>query len=215
MITYDITQFCYRQRKPIGLPFVDGEFVYATNGKVVISVRRVDYSGALAERTSVVESVIKTIRNYLCNVPQSTERFALGPVNSYPNPTMKCPSCEGTGFCRKCAICDGEGQVECPTCGSFEHDCDDCDGTGWFSAKPGDKDALKCDECDGKGEYEKDTPVAFAGTHFNSIFLRQLAALPSCFIFENSARLDPHFFQCYGASGIIMPMRIYEGDTHA
>lgn len=79
------------------------------------------------------------------------------------DPTMPCPSCNGSG---NCPDCDGEGFITCDVCdgggvcpsceGSGRFPCYSCNQSGVCNCCEG-KGKVKCDTCEGRGWYFEDT----------------------------------------------------------
>lgn len=191
-------------RYSICTPYRDGEWVIATNGKLLI---RVPYDESIhgdIRRDGPPTS--KTFRGTEhANTPTQPEEG----WKAIPVKTTSCGDCGGVGSWEKCTTCDGEGLETCYECG-HEHDCEDCNGKG-YTAGPGE---IKCEECDGTGTL-MNWPViqlirpGLAPLFISSNYLKLIMDIPGVQIFTH--RYDdnrtPHRFTFEGGDGIFMTIR--------
>lgn len=144
-------KFCgpHGARHGIEYPFYQDGRMFATNGRIAISVV-LDEPGELAvQRTPKMEQVMDYISSPTiawdpaiasCFVCEGT-----GVIES-----DECDDCGGTG---ECGACEGTGTETCFSCG-HDHDCEDCDGDGGCHSCNGDgaqelRETLCC-LCEGK-----------------------------------------------------------------
>lgn len=117
----DLQKFCSTSsdRKNIGQPWSDGEWTYATDGRICVRVpRRAD----VPENPEAPKNVSHTI--FDCN--PNDGKFQ--PLPGFTAPKMVA-----------CDNCGGDGKCECPACDA-QHDCGCCKGTGKVEEKlPGVK----------------------------------------------------------------------------
>ncbi len=118
MTKEDLQRFCSEddsRKDTIGLPFSEGEWTYATDGRILLRVPRL---ADVPENPKAPKNVQKNI-------------FDLNPISEQWQkvPVQLPPLYEG----EKCDLCRGEGQHECE-CGNV-HDCDRCQGTGLLPVK--------------------------------------------------------------------------------
>lgn len=107
----DLQKFCSTRsdRKSICQPWSEGEWTYATDGRVIVRVpRRAD----VPENPDAPKNVNKTI--FDCN--PNDGKFQ-------PLPTFTAPKKV------TCDNCGGDGQCVCSACDA-QHDCGCCKGTG-------------------------------------------------------------------------------------
>ncbi len=105
----DLQKFCADEddiRPYLRQPWSSGEWTYATNGHILVRVKRL---------ADVHENVAAPNAQKLLDAAKIGEWLKV-PETAEP-PEIACDECNGTG------------EVECPTCG-HEDKCDDCCGTG-------------------------------------------------------------------------------------
>lgn len=109
----DLQQFCGTDstRAKLAAPFPDGEFTYATDGRIIVRVSALDYP-SLSE--SNAPRNVATIQKW--NHPAITDWRDLPP--GLPEDDW-----------RECKTCKGLGDHYCETCEDW-HDCGKCDGAG-------------------------------------------------------------------------------------
>jgi hypothetical protein len=127
-------------RYDLSTPFVSGEFVYATNARVIVRLP------ATAEIKQAFAAI--PVENRRIGKPES---IFVGDYSATPIAVPKfsglppCKACKGAGNLpeRHCPECRGSGKVTCPCCDTTG-DCGECDGGGTIGAGP-------CDGCGGLG----------------------------------------------------------------
>lgn len=128
-------------RYDLSSPFVVGEHVYATDGRII--VRSPATPEIVAAFTAVPPGDGKRLKDpALVYGPSDFQPAPL--VLPDPNTFPACDRCGGKGLVAsyECGECWGRGIAECNM--GHEHDCDECGGKGWL---PGGK----CEACDGYG----------------------------------------------------------------
>lgn len=186
-------------------PNTVGAFTYATNMHIAIRIPAAD--GHVFEcHSNLTESMVTKLDEYM-----SLDGVELGPLNLPPEPAWAtCPRCHGTGKCRRCGECNGEGELECDL--GHMHRCEDCNGRGQVE---GERDP--CMECEGSGRDYNGTPVLersvlIGAVHFDWRYLSMIADLPGAEVgLENAGGpLSEHrrlLFRFAGdGRGIVMPL---------
>ena len=149
----DLQPFCSVDETRYGLlqPFNHGPHTYATDGRVIVRVPKIE---EIPDRKGLPKNPADVI----------PAGIGYKPVELPPNwenyqPTkLECKDCKGTGQQIKCRHCNGTGEVECESCG-HEDNCEHCRGSGMAPTKD-QGNSVECEECDGTGEYEKPFSVA-------------------------------------------------------
>lgn len=193
-------------RPALQRPFNLGEYSYATDGRILIRVARLEEVPPREGESPVgnPDAVIPEGHGYepaIC--PPKWEEFK--EVRS------TCKRCDGTGKSNTCPDCDGEGEIECPEC-LHEHECERCHGQGIIKAKdPATGDP--CENCDGTGYNEDDFVVALNGgmTFVNLKYLRLAHRLPNLKMSFRD-RLSTIRLEFDGGVGALMPMNLSAGD---
>lgn len=125
-------------RYSLGLPFVRGEWAYATDGCIIV-------------RTRATPSVIALLPIGDRRVPRcegifdDAVEYAPEAVAFEVDEPAECPGCDGRRHIpeRRCDECDGDGETACPCCRQ-DRKCPECGGKGTFPAGP-------CRDCSGTG----------------------------------------------------------------
>lgn len=126
-------------------------------------------------------------------------------VCDLPKLTIRdCKKCCGNGRFDYCPTCDGDGEVECCTCGEW-YECKDCWGYG---VTKGDKQT--CDKCSGSGRISNPDHDYFEmlGSRFDIAYLYKIKEHLYHVRFEFPA--DDMSMVRYSHSrglGFLMPMR--------
>jgi len=185
-------------------PFTQGEHSFATDGRLVVRVPRLE--GVSTEpRKADAAKLFLPDRGRLPVVEFPPRWQAL------PELWDECQSCGGTAKQKervKCAECDGTGSVTCGECGN-DHDCGKCRGEGDVPGRP----EVPCEDCDGLGKIEVCTPVlGMPGeVGFNDRYLRRVFSLPGVVMRHDPAEaMEPAYFTFEGGDGLLMPMRIVD-----
>lgn len=206
MTTEQLQPWCSEDitRIQICTPYRDGEWVIATNGRILI-------------RVPWVESVHGDIRTDGPNTKTTFRGTEKAHIPTLPEPGWEsvedeiksCTACHGIGSWKECKTCDGHCEVTCDQCG-HSHQCEECKGVGYIKG-PGD---TQCDECCGKGtltEWKRiklTRPGGCAPLLIFSHYLRLIMALPNVKIFTHLVLGNiPHRFTFDGGDGIFREIR--------
>lgn len=197
----DLLKFCHPSAlHNIDKPFSRGEWTYATDGRILIRVPRVDgYDEDKGPKN--VEQMF------------NEAEFMRGVTVWQPLPEFKlvvkeCDWCKGKGYTKPCEAfnnpkikCTNGNGVKCK-----RHN-DDCT----IGCNPADKGAVPCEECFGSGvEKVNSGPVmngAIGKTKVNAIYLDMIKDLPK-------VQIAPHDensvfrIKFEGGEGLLMPMRM-------
>jgi hypothetical protein len=149
----DLKQFCYDSedkfwiRPELEVPWSVGEYTYATDTVWLVRVPKRDDIHDGGEDAK--ERLAKVARHFDGIGPPTYGPMIVLETFVVPGkPAVQCDDCKGTGYTRSCSHCEGEGSLECPTCGSHDLDCEECDGRGFFSCEKDHEDAAECDDCE-------------------------------------------------------------------
>ena len=138
----NIIKFCGEFDK-LKEPFVEGDFVYASDGRMAVRCIIKDHSYTYKYSDASVK-VDEYLSKASKDIPIDFNFYEHTPEY------IQCSSCKGIGKTKECPECEGTGEVECGECGN-KRDCDDCDGTGKAEEE-------RCGDCNGLGgrlkEYE-------------------------------------------------------------
>lgn len=184
-------------REYMRAPFVQGEWIYATNGHIAVRVPKVEWVNVKEsdKPASIGELFEKNKRDTFVTLPDLP-------------PREKCPVCNGSGIGYKCSECDGEGEF---TRGGHSYDCKECGGSGQTD-DGADADKEPCIECDGDGE-SRHKAVAVGNWHYDRRYLARILELPAVKFaqrHEGMKDLDDAaiaYFVFEGGEGLLMPMR--------
>jgi hypothetical protein len=160
----NLQKFCStnKNRKPICQPFKLGDYVYATNGCILVQVEASDYPefGEVEKAPHVEQLLIGH---------KSTAAMALASIVLPHRAQNKCKHCDGKGSGPKqeeCEICAGSGSHDCE-CGTV-HECGHCRGTGNVNVS-GEQ---PCEYCEGTGKDTKfDRVILFGDTIVSQDYL--------------------------------------------
>lgn len=108
----DLEEFCSQDRAPLISPFSQGEFTFASEGRICIAVPRLK---GVPERQDAPNNVMKNI----FDANPNNGNFAL--LSAIKIPELK-------GY-QPCKTCEGSGECLCKCC-EVIHDCGNCDGGG-------------------------------------------------------------------------------------
>jgi hypothetical protein len=182
----------------IDVPYSQGEWTYATDGRILIRVPRL--SEVTNEKGPKSEPLFNEAILRPVTVWQSLPPFELKIVD--------CQWCSGTGYMTECPsvtnnspICkNGEGK----NCQKYNDDC-------LKSCLPTGKGAIPCEDCN-DGKIEDPGKIIMAGSvdeevRVSAIYLDMIKDLPNVLIAPYDA-LSAIRFKFDGGEGLIMPMRL-------
>jgi hypothetical protein len=190
-------------RYSLGLPFVRGDWVYATDGRILVRVRSTPEVAALLP---LGDRRVPEVEFYFDAAPA----YAPEPVTFAVDEPEKCGECDGKGRlpARRCNECGGSGETICSCCGQ-DRNCPDCDGKGRIHAGP-------CHDCKGTGYDFDETSYSHAVTFANGTKLGQryawLLNQHKAEVFlpvrpKTSVVIDPVRFTALGdVVGFVMPL---------
>ena len=175
-------------------PVLKGEFVYATNGHIVI---RVPYDPVIDH----IES------DKLDNFPAlfvERQHDAFIDLPELPA-AEQCNVCLGSGQAYRCPDCDGEGEFEH---GLHSYSCKECNGSGQSDHNDyGTKNTELCDACDGYGK-KRGQQVKVGSMFYDRRYLQQIIDLPYHKFSEPKKGLSNliAYFTFLGGEGLLMPI---------
>jgi hypothetical protein len=147
-------------RYSVGLPFVRGDYVYATDGRILVRTR------ATPEVAALLPAGDRRVPKGEAIFDDAVE-YAPGPVAFAVDEPAECPGCDGRRRVpeRECDECAGAGETTCPCCRQGRK-CPECGGRGTFPAGP-------CRDCSGTGYDLDETSYDHAVTFANGTILGQ------------------------------------------
>jgi len=180
-------------------PFSDDRYTYATDGRIIVRVPRIESITGHEKHPQYACDLFPDESHYLpVEYPQGLESFVAEPVD--------CECCGGTGKQSKCRDCDGDGNKECPECGTV-HKCESCRGTGLIIGNRAIGDEVDCEDCEGIGKIEKRFIVSLnRGAVFVDLKYIKLAnTLPGLWL-KYDGNQSPLYFTFAGGDGVMMPL---------
>lgn len=188
-----LKSFCAKDdvRYYMNAPILRGEFIFATNGHVMVRVPKFDG----------IECGDGNGPNNIEGLMNGTVRDGLAPIPALPEPEI-CEFCHGAGYAYRCKDCDGEGAF---LRNGEEYDCKPCDGVG--TLPDGDEaDKVECWACHGSGHEQQRVEVG--GSDFDRRYLAKIIELPGAmFAPHPTDQRKPAYFTFDGGDGALMPMR--------
>ena len=174
-------------------PFINGDFVCATNGLIAIII-----SKSLAEKDYSQNPSLK-----LLEILESTTLLDT-PINisfkdfNFP----KEPIYETIDEERDCSYCNGTGECECMDCGA-EHECGKCDGTGKVGRK------IKTGKIIGE-EISDQYRIKIETTFFNPKYIAMLTDISEEWQLLSLAETQASLWQSGDVKVLVMPLRYDE-----
>ena len=214
----DLSKFCESKgsaRIHLQRPWRKGDWVYATNGHLLVRVKPEMVADA-AQETLRQPDVEALFTRYLDGC--SDLQFIPMPTTPQPDP---CPNCGGKG---------NAWSVLCPDCnegtfmrGNHEYDCRNCAdssaGPGWVDSSEDNPQAkiVACHECDGLGSSIRFNGNFYIGdAGYSLVYAYMVSQLPGPVLFAPGDRstnetrgvsIRPGVFRFAGGDGILMPRR--------
>jgi hypothetical protein len=205
-MSIDLQRFCaddHDLRAHLRQPFRRGEFVYATNGHVLLRVPVADgYDAAVNDKAPT-----KLEEMFACIDAEPVAWRDMPPVHE----VHKCARCGGTGkLCvEDCESCGGKGEFDRD---GYTYDCQACGTEGVIEVGEPAGKQLDCFDCNGRGHESSqrqninhDQPPPEIGVNVG--YLSWLAALPGIVCapqdHEKAVR-----FKFDGGHALLMPMRL-------
>lgn len=191
----DLTKWCDPEatRFPLGLPFVQGGFLCATNGRIAIRVPSSD-----PDTTPENGGRLPRMADIFKSMPKNISRYEAWPEAKYSHQERDCLTCKGKGRVNQhpCQECDGDGMVECETCG-HEDECKVCDGHGECGGS-------KCKACNGKMQVPRPYQQQIGKAWIDADYDAMVRELPNPVWYCKSAD-DPVFIIFDGGEAVVMP----------
>lgn len=186
--------FCNLKREKMDKPFSVGDYTYATNGHILVRVRRLDDvpEGGMANSAAGMFDGLNydELTSRLVKIPSLPKRDVLS-----------CHVCDGSGKVSNCPECDGNGEVVFSNSyNEYECDCLTCFGYGTVSGE----DRI-CEECKGTGKQEDHTFFKIGDVGFSSHYLAMVKCLPGALIAPTAVD-KANYFKWDDGDGLLMPM---------
>ena len=176
-------------------PFCRDEWVFATNGHIIVRAPRID---GIADLDSGKLEV-------LINMFAANQRSGFVVMPELPD-GEKCPPCLGTGVMYKCPDCNGTGEFDH---GELAYCCGKCDGEGQVSCGD-DASKMPCFWCGGGG-VARYQPVRVGLWDYDLRYLKRAMKLPGLKFAPpprtpDDGKIAPAYFVFDGGEGLLMPM---------
>jgi hypothetical protein len=195
-VQIDLTPFCDTEapesrRFDMRTPFVQGEYITATNGKICVFLPTTD-APTEGRKVPQCDSILALRPRIGGSLPW--------PSPQYLQKVLTCRKCEGTGAAhfRDCSECDGEGVIDCPEC-HHEYECGDCHGEGKILCG-------KCPKCDGAKETMQPYAIEFGGRLIAWELDEAIRQLPNVRYTTDDKLDDALWFDFDGGFGCVMPL---------
>lgn len=190
--THVLERFCHPNRNPLDKPFSQGEYSYATDGKIAIRIKRLSWIGELAKapKMDCLPWNHKNVKTW-----SAWPHYDISKV-------CKCGTCGGTGIIQACPECDGEGSISLESdYNRYDFTCKTCDGKGDL---PGDlAGGTPCEMCDRTGRDLTQT-VAYGAGHIAISLLEKIKTLPEIQLSDVGDGIAPFMFVFRSGEGIVM-----------
>lgn len=211
MNLFELQKFCSgdEDKKNIATPFSVREFSYATCGKIIVRVPRLEN---VPERDDAPQ----------VEGPHIGDLFFQEPGCWYDLPIVNvakevCGQCSGVGKVLTCPECEGDGEVALSTdYNNYDkQECKSCRGSGVLSEAKW-KNLMRqtsrnpdatCEICGGSGSIFPGVPVQIGEAVFSDYLLANLAGLPGPVQIGPFEPLTAARFRFSGGEGLIMPRR--------
>jgi len=201
----DLMRFCANENDPrehLRAPWRHGQWVYSTNGHVLIRVPAAQYPGHVVSTDKHPDVAAKFAKH----LDGQTGEFSAMPPIDEPE---ACFFCYGKGHvCAvKCEHCDGKGEFIFK---GREYDCDVCGEAcnaappGWLAVEHETPDLKVCVHCDGRG-FKRYQRLAIGGVDFDHGYLWWMARLPKA-RYRVTDSAVPGVFIGDGFHALVMPL---------
>ena len=194
-------------------PWRSGQWVYATNGHVIVRVPAKS-APEVAERDEGKLPKAAALFGKWMDDRAGLEYLRVPPMAAL----NVCGGCDGAGVVRsiKCPDCE-EGEF---THGRHVYQCQECEdrpaGPGRITVGAGfetpEVQQTPCDHCVGRGATDRqNTPVKLGDAHYSAVYLHWLAALPQVRVCPgDKSDANPCAPACFifdGGQALLMPYR--------
>jgi hypothetical protein len=209
----DLHKFCADERDSreyLRAPWRQGEWVYATNGHLVVRVP----AAAMPDAVEGGPLHPNTAAMFAKHLESGDREFLPMPAIAEPD---KCKHCGGKSvmWAAPCPDCEDGALWH----GSHEYDCKNCHGSdagpGWVDSSKDNPEAKEhhCGACDFRGYSLRINGSQQLGeAHYANVYLWHLAQLPKCRICpgdtaEKGAQAGPAALIFDGGQALLMPTR--------
>ena len=188
----DLKKFCSTGREFLEEPFSQGEFTYATDGKIAIRVNKIDG----------IEDVISAPNMKKLNWDHGKHKDWVSLPDYSQDGAQVCSECKGNKHFKDCPECCGHGDVYVNNdFNEYLCCCKTCNGNGSIPSSEGDA----CEACCGTGFVA--IPVEFGPGHISSSLLNKIKILPGVLLSQSGDGHEPFKFVFDDGCGLIMPTK--------
>lgn len=197
----DLKQFCTTAdpRPILRTPFRIGEWVYATDGQVLVRLAQDGRAEADLSQTP------KNIELLIGAAHKNIVEWWPWPEHDGKNEFKPCTACRETGVLLvDCDECDGEGSIRCEKCGLLSR-CRACQGRG----DKADPEGKPCQECGGSGRLMAEGGAKQrlpTGELIGSVNFKKIASLPGAEYGAPKTLRSPIPIRFVGGIGCVMPI---------
>lgn len=196
-----LEQFCHKVKSaPTSKPWSIGQHTYATDGKVLLRVKRID---EISENEACPNFPLTGLQKWF----EKQDGDSFFDLPECAPKIESCSCCQGTGLVEICQDCNGEGVIflESKLRHEYTFECEHCKGLCFLSSQ--DEVSEMCIYCNGAGVKIEENKIqigpAFLSTKYIYLLKKELNNIEIC----PRSDLNPAYFKFDGGDGILMPMR--------
>jgi hypothetical protein len=193
-LTKLLKEFCSveESRPTLHTPFSQGIWSYATDGRIILRVPRLEDVPDRGDAPNVGQMYVNQ------NIPSDFGKLK-GWVEMPELPEIQynlCDDCFGSGGCDVCPACDAGIKLS-------GGECVECENKDFTNCT-----RIKCFNCKGVGKFPVPTRITLGNTDLNLIYLRKMNRLKGLsFSPTMPSPNDPVPFKFEDGDGLLMPMR--------
>ena len=176
-------------------PILRDDWVYATDGSILIRVPRVED----------IDAAESDLPKRLAEIFDNPRGETFVDLPDLP-PAEACTPCHGSGIAYKCKACKGAGWLDR---GGEDYDCKSCVGSGQ-TGEGDETDKVPCSACNGTRIFLNQR-VTVGNIFFARRYLEKIKSLPEVRFATPPDNTIPAYFSFDGGEGLLMPMIEYVG----